>query len=84
MNLYVLQVNTATNLYVLQVNTATSTLTRKGKRCSRIATILTCPSVPLLTMSISLATGGIYLYSNPTCTSMSGLCLAASMTCMET
>lgn len=56
------------------------TLTKKGKRCSLIATILTCPRVPPLTISISLATGGMYLYSRPTCTSISCLFLAAFTT----
>lgn len=56
------------------------TLTKKGKRCSRIATIFTCPIDPLLTISISLATGGMYLYSSPTWTNISGLFLAASTT----
>ena len=56
------------------------TLTKKGKRCSRIATILTCPRFPPLTISISLATGGMYLYSRPTCTRISCLFLAAFMT----
>lgn len=45
---------------------ALHTLTKKGKRCSRIATILTCPRLPPFTISISLATGGMYLYSSPT------------------
>lgn len=59
---------------------ANFTLTRKGNRCSRIATILTCPRVPPFTISINFATGGMYLYSNPTCTSISGLFLAAFTT----
>lgn len=56
------------------------TLTKKGNRCSRIATILTCPRLPSLTILINLATGGMYLYSNPTCTSISCLFLAAFTT----
>lgn len=53
------------------------TLTKKGNRCSRIDTILTCPRLPPFTISISFATGGMYLYSSPTCTSISGLFRAA-------